>query len=75
MSRKDLWLTALMTWARGSFLEATDQRRVATVAMNILFGAAVQMRAGQLKLQGVALEDEVELTAPLEIEQIKEYLS
>ena len=66
---------AFNEWARGSFLEATGQRRVATVAMNILFGAAVQMRASQLKLQGVAIEDEVELTAPLEIEQIKEYLS
>ena len=56
-------------------MEVTGQRRVAAVAMNILFGAAVLMRAGQLKLQGVTLEDEVELTAPLEIEQIKEFLS
>jgi hypothetical protein len=66
---------AFNEWARGSFMEVTGQRRVAVVAMNILFGAAVLMRAGQLKLQGVTLEDEVELTAPLEIEQIKEFLS
>ena len=66
---------AFNEWVRGSFMEVTGQRRVATVAMNILFGAAVLMRAGQLKLQGVSLEDEAELTAPLEIEQIKEFLS
>ena len=66
---------AFNEWVRGSFMEVTGQRRVATVAMNILFGAAVLMRASQLKLQGVNLEDEVELTTPLEIEQIKEFLS
>jgi PfaD family protein len=66
---------AFNEWAKDTFLEVTGQRRVATVAMNILFGAAVLMRANQLKLQGVHLEDEVELTAPLEIEQIKEFLS
>jgi len=66
---------AFNEWVRGSFMEVPGQRRVATVAMNILFGAAVLMRASQLKLQGVNLEDEAELTAPLEIEQIKEFLS
>ena len=66
---------AFNEWVRGSFMEVTGQRRVATVAMNILFGAAVLMRASQLKLQGVNLEDEAELTTPLEIEQIKEFLS
>ncbi len=66
---------AFNEWVKGSFLEAPGQRRVATVAWNILFGAAVILRANQLKLQGVDLEDEAELTAPLEIDQIKEFLS
>jgi PfaD family protein len=66
---------AFNEWVKGSFLEAPQQRRVATVAWNILFGAAVLMRANQLKLQGVPLDDEAELSAPLEIEQIKEFLS
>jgi len=66
---------AFNEWVKGSFLEAPGQRRVATVAWNILFGAAVLMRANQLKLQGVRLDDEAELLAPLEIEQIKEFLS
>ncbi len=62
-------------WVKGSFLEAPEQRRIATVAWNILFGAAVLIRANQLKLQGVHLDDEAALTTPLEIEQIKEFLS
>jgi hypothetical protein len=66
---------AFNEWVKGSFLEATEQRRVTTVAWNILFGAAVLMRANQLKLQGVHLDDEDALTTPLEIEQIKEFLS
>lgn len=66
---------AFNEWVKGSFLEAPGQRRVATVAWNLLFGAAVLMRANQLKLQGVRLDDEAELSAPLEIEQIKEFLS
>jgi PfaD family protein len=66
---------AFNEWARGSFLEAPEQRRVATVAWNILFGAAVLTRACQLKLQGVRLDDEAALAVPLEIERIKEFLS
>lgn len=66
---------AFNEWVKGSFLEAPGQRRVTTVAWNILFGAAVLIRANQLKLQGVHLDDEAALTTPLEIEQIKEFLS
>ena len=66
---------AFNEWVKGTFLEVTGQRKVATVAMNILFGAAVLIRANQLKLQGVPLEDEAELAKPLEIDQIKEFLS
>lgn len=66
---------AFNEWVKGSFMESPEQRRVAVVAWNILFGAAVLMRACQLKLQGIRLEDEAALTAPLEIEQIKEFLS
>ena len=66
---------AFNEWVKGSVLDAPEQRKIATVAMNILFGAAVLIRASQLKRQGVCLEDEAELSAPLEIEQIKEFLS
>ena len=66
---------AFNEWVKGSFLETVGQRKVATVAMNILFGAAVLTRANQLRLQGVCLDEETELSAPLDIAQIKEYLS
>ncbi len=66
---------AFNEWVKGSFLDALEQRRVATVAWNILFGAAVLTRADQLKRHGVRLEDEAALAVPMEIEQIKEFLS
>jgi PfaD family protein len=65
---------AFNEWVRGSFLEPPEQRRAATVAWNILFGAAVLRRAGQMQQQGVCVDDENGLAAPLAIEQIKEFL-
>jgi len=65
---------AFNEWVRGSFMESPAQRQVVTVAYNILFGAAVMLRANQLKLQGGSF-DRTALTAPLEIDQIKEFLS
>jgi hypothetical protein len=44
---------AFNEWVRGSFLEKPENRRVVTVAMNILYGAAVLLRAGSLRWQGV----------------------
>lgn len=64
---------AFNEWARGSFLENPARRQVVDVAYNLLFGAALLMRANQLALQGYVLPAG-SLTAPLEIAQIKEYL-
>ena len=44
---------AFNEWTRGSFLEQPRKRRVVTVALNLLFGAAVLLRAGQLRCQGL----------------------
>jgi trans-AT polyketide synthase, acyltransferase and oxidoreductase domains len=65
---------AFNEWVRGSFLETVSERRVATVAYNILFGAAVLLRAQQLRLQGGMIEDAAALLAPLQLATIKEYL-
>ena len=65
---------AFNEWVRGSFLEEVAARRVATVAYNILFGAALLVRANQLRLQGGAVADQAALLAPLPMEKIKEYL-
>ncbi|MCP4449471.1 MAG: PfaD family polyunsaturated fatty acid/polyketide biosynthesis protein [Myxococcales bacterium] len=45
---------AFNRWARGSFLEAPKERRVAQVALNLLEGAAQCTRAQQLRSGGLA---------------------
>lgn len=65
---------AFNEWAAGSFLEAPDQRRVATVARNILFGAALLTRANLLRFQNIRLPADFHV-APLEDSEIKEYLA
>ena len=46
---------AFNEWTRGSFLERPERRQVVTVALNILYGAAVQLRAATLRYQGFAI--------------------
>lgn len=65
---------AFNEWSKGSFLENVGRRQVVPVALNILFGAAVLLRANQLALQGIHLAAADKLSEPLEIAQIKEYL-
>ena len=65
---------AFNEWSKGSFLEDVARRQVVPVALNILFGAAVLLRAHQLMLQGIYLAAADKLSEPLEIAQIKEYL-
>ena len=65
---------AFNEWAAGSFLESPDRRRVATVARNILFGAAVLTRANFLRYQNIRLPADFRIE-PLEDTQIKEYLA
>jgi PfaD family protein len=45
---------AFNEWAKGSFLELAKNRRVVTVARNLLYGAAVLTRLHFLRLQRVA---------------------
>jgi trans-AT polyketide synthase/acyltransferase/oxidoreductase domain-containing protein len=42
-------------WVKGTFLEKSDNRKTVTVAMNLLFGAAVATRVNWLRHQGIAL--------------------
>ncbi len=62
---------AFNEWTRDTFLSRPQERRVATVAMNLLFGAAVSRRAAQLPERWPGAD----LHGPLTTEQIKEYLS
>jgi PfaD family protein len=67
-------MAAFNDWVRGSFLELPENRRVAAVALNILYGAAVLARARILSLQGVALPPGLPRLAPLEISEIENQL-
>jgi hypothetical protein len=66
---------AFNEWVAGSFLEAPERRSVATVALNILFGAAVLTRNNILRYQGIQTSPDEIPTQPLEYIQIKECLS
>lgn len=46
---------AFNEWARGSVLEAPSHRNVATIAYNLLYGAAKLTRAAGLRAQGLRL--------------------
>ncbi|GFO59969.1 2-nitropropane dioxygenase [Geomonas silvestris] len=65
---------AFNEWTAETFLAAPEQRKVVTVALNILHGAAGLNRANFLRSQGIALPQEALDQHPLEIAQIKEYL-
>jgi hypothetical protein len=63
-------MAAFNEWVRGSFLERPENRRVATVAGNILYGAAVLLRARGLATQGVRLPAGIPRLAPLETAEL-----
>ena len=46
---------AFNEWAKSSFLERPENRRVVTVAKNLLHGAAVVTRVNMLACQGIAV--------------------
>ncbi len=62
---------AFNEWTRGSFLEQPRQRRVTTVALNLLYGAAVLLRLQMLRCQGVAVDPAWMRTEPLELEELQ----
>jgi PfaD family protein len=66
---------AFNEWVSGSFMETPARRSVSTVALNILYGAAVLTHANVLRYQGIQPSPEALNTKPLEESQIKERLS
>jgi PfaD family protein len=65
---------AFNEWARGSFLADPGERRVATVGLNLLLGAAVQTRINWLRTQGVALPGSAASFRPMWAEEIGKIL-
>jgi PfaD family protein len=64
-------MAAFNDWVRGSFLERLEERRVATVALNILYGAAVLARARILAAQGIPLPPGTPRLTPLKPTEIE----
>ncbi len=65
---------AFNQWAKGSFLEDPAERRTVTVAANLLFGAAVAVRASWLRSQGIAVPPESAELRPLPLARIEDLL-
>ena len=61
---------AFNQWVKGSFLEKPQNRRTVTVAMNLLYGAAVATRAAWLQSQGVPLVAGAGTIRPMELSEI-----
>ena len=65
---------AFNEWARGSFLEAPANRRVVTIAWNLLHGAGVTLRLATLRGQGLRLPPELTRIRPVEPDALRELL-
>jgi hypothetical protein len=65
---------AFNQWAKGTFLEIRENRKTVTVAMNLMYGAAVATRINWLRYQGVDLPRMAAKFYPLELSKIMELL-
>ncbi|UCD79368.1 MAG: 2-nitropropane dioxygenase, partial [Desulfobacterales bacterium] len=61
-------------WAKGTFLEKSENRHTVTVAMNLLFGAAVATRLNWLRHQGILLPQRSAKIQALELTKIADLL-
>ena len=65
---------AFNQWIKGSFLENPENRKTVTVAMNLLYGAAVAARVNWIKNQGVVLPAGIGGFSPMTLHEILELL-
>jgi len=63
---------AFNQWSKDTFLEKCENRKTVTVAMNLMFGAAVHTRVGWLRHQGITLPRSAGKFHPLELSKILE---
>ena len=66
---------AFNEWAKGSFLEHSQNRKVDIVALNLLFGASVVMRINNLRWQGIPFSPDLLRVTPMDAGLIKGYLN
>jgi PfaD family protein len=65
---------AFNEWVRGSFLEKTENRKIVTVSMNLLAGAALLTRRNWLVAQGVPLSPEDGRFTPMPLSGLQKIL-
>jgi PfaD family protein len=65
---------AFNEWTKGTFLEKPERRDVVSVAMNLMWGAAVVLRAQGLKSQGIMLPAGAEQPRPMASDEIARIL-
>jgi trans-AT polyketide synthase/acyltransferase/oxidoreductase domain-containing protein len=65
---------AFNEWVRGTFLEKPENRRVAVVALNLLYGAALQLRLQALRVQGIPLPARLMSQKPMAPDRLHEVL-
>jgi PfaD family protein len=65
---------AFNEWARGSFLEKPENRKSVTVAMNLLYGAALITRVNGIQHQGLVFPSGTVGLAPRTVSEIKKLL-
>ncbi len=63
---------AFNEWTRGTFLAKPENRQVATVAYNLLYGAAVEQRLNSLRSQGFSIPASVARINPIEPSDIRD---
>ncbi len=62
---------AFNEWAKGTFFEKPENRKVVDVAMNLLYGAALELRLTQLRNQGLNLAASLSSVMPISTDQIR----
>jgi trans-AT polyketide synthase/acyltransferase/oxidoreductase domain-containing protein len=65
---------AFNQWVKDSFLAEAENRKVTIVALNLLMGASISLRASMLRSQGIQLPDESELFAPMPFSTLSNYI-
>ncbi len=65
---------AFNEWVKDSFLEIPENRKVGTIALNILYGAAFLRRCNYIQHMGISLPENLKKIKPLELHQVLEYL-
>ena len=66
---------AFNEWTRGTFLAPPEQRRAALVGLNLLYGAAVQLRLNALRLQGISLPPALAACPPLKLDELQQRIA